>query len=249
MLYQCFVIDADVVSLLYQCCINVILILYQCYIFVAIDTAINLIIKCRVSPSNIFRVCRYFAVCHPALYVDVFRPWNTAGYVTLCWSLTLTVSAMPLFGWSTYHFESSERFCFADWAASVSYAVFMVTLCFCIPALVLATTNFLIFRQMHQSKNKIRQFENNSTGGANGVENATKARQRRDEFRLAKSMLTIILCFFLSWFTFAFCAFVSSFRLVEVPGWLSMMSLLLGYSNSCLNPFIYGLMNTNVRNA
>ena len=224
--------------------------MYQCCIIVAISVTIKkLIIKCRVSPSNTFRVCRYFAVCHPALYADVFRPRCTAGYVTMCWSLTLTVSAMPLIGWSTYHFESSQRLCFADWSASVSYAVFMVTLCFCIPALVLTTTNLLIFRQMRQSKNKIRQFENNSLGGANGGENQTKARHRRDEFRLAKSMLIIIFCFFISWFTFAFCAFVNSFRLVEVPVWLSMTSLVLGYSNSCLNPFIYGLMNTNVRNA
>ena len=193
-------------------------------------------------------ICRYFAVCHPSLYSDVFRPHGTAAYVTVCWSLTLTVSAMPLFGWSTYHFEYSQRLCFADWSVSVSYAVFMVTLCFCVPALVLATTNFLIFWRMRQSKNKIRQFENNSTGGASG-ENVTKSRQRKDEFRLAKSMLIIILCFFLSWVTFAFCAFVSSFRLLAIPEWLSMTSLVLGYSNSCLNPFIYGLMNTNVRQA
>ena len=192
--------------------------------------------------------CRYIAVCHTSLYIDAFQPGRIVAYVTLCWTLTLSVSALPLLGWSTYHFEAAQRMCFANWAADFSYAVFMVTLCFCVPALVLATTNYLIFKRMHESKKKISHFEPNSIDTIHG-ENTTKQKQRRDEFRLAKSMLIVILCFFLSWVTFAFCTFVSSFRWLAIPEWLSMTSLVLGYSNSCLNPFIYGLMNTNVRQA
>ena len=176
------------------------------------------------------------------------QPNRNSAYVTICWTLTFTVSAMPLIGWSTYHFEPSQRLCFANWPASISYTVVMVTMCFCIPAIVLATSNFLIFRHMRKSRNKIHQFQAklcNRTSDENSVQN----RKRKDEFRLAKSMLIIILCFFLSWFAFAFCAFVRSIGMCRVPEWLSMTSLVLGYTNCCLNPFIYGLMNTNVRNA
>ena len=201
-----------------------------------------------VVTNGISFVNRYFAVCHPAFYPYVFSPTGTATYVTICWTLTFTVSAMPLIGWSTYHFEPSQRLCFANWPASISYAVVMVNIGFCIPAIILATSNFLIFRHMRKSRNKIHQFQaklSKSTSDENSVQN----RKHKDEFRLAKSMLIIILCFFLSWFAFAFCAFVRSVGMFRVPEWLSMTSLLLGYTNCCLNPFIYGLMNTNVRNA
>ena len=186
-------------------------------------------------------------MCHPACYPNVFRPTRTGAYVTICWSLTFTLSAMPLFGWSTYHFESSQRMCFADWSASISYAVVMVTMCFCIPVVIIATSNFLIFRHMRQSRNKIHQFR--AKFSTSFDEYSIQNRNSKDEFRLAKSMLIIILGFFLSWFAFAFCAFVRSVDLFTVPEWLSMTSLMLGYTSCYINPFIYGVMNTNVRNA
>ncbi|XP_070206260.1 alpha-2B adrenergic receptor-like [Littorina saxatilis] len=76
-----------------------------------------------------------------------------------------------------------------------------------------------------------------------------KAQHYSEQFRLSVSVMVVIAVFVLCWFPFCVSMLLSLFA----PHWLShatdMAILLLGFSNSCFNPIIYGLMNRRVRDA
>ncbi|KAK7088380.1 hypothetical protein V1264_022305 [Littorina saxatilis] len=76
-----------------------------------------------------------------------------------------------------------------------------------------------------------------------------KAKHYSEQFRLSVSVMVAIAVLVLCWSPFCISMLLSLFA----PHWLShatdMTILLLGFSNTCFNPIIYGLMNTRVRDA
>ena len=184
---------------------------------------------------------RYMAICKSGLCAKVFTKMRTSIMVLAAWIFTGVISTPPLFGWARYSFITDQNFCFCNWPKSWTYTVFMVTCCFCMPVGVMATTNGLIFKQVRDSRIKV-------TGGKETASNSN-SRREKNEIKLAKSMVVIILTFIASWFLFCIVMFIHVFSDHVVPPAVSMVSLLLGYGNSALNPIIYGAMNQNVKSA
>ena len=76
-----------------------------------------------------------------------------------------------------------------------------------------------------------------------------KERRRAEEFQLAVSLMVVVVVFVLCWFPFCVSMFLSVFAPQHLPRAADMFTLLLGYSNSCINPVIYGAMNKRVKEA
>ena len=74
-----------------------------------------------------------------------------------------------------------------------------------------------------------------------------KEKQRAEEFRLAVSLMVVLVVFVLCWLPFCVTMLLSVFHPQGLARAADMFTLLLGYSNSCLNPVIYGLMNKRVK--
>lgn len=79
------------------------------------------------------------------------------------------------------------------------------------------------------------------------VRQKRKEKRRTEEFQLALSLMVVILVFVLCWLPFCVTMFLSVFRPQSLPRAADMFTLLLGYTNSCINPFIYGVMNRRVK--
>ncbi|KAK7093889.1 alpha-2B adrenergic receptor-like [Littorina saxatilis] len=85
-------------------------------------------------------------------------------------------------------------------------------------------------------------------GGKEGADRQQKKdKSRREEFRLSLSLMVVIVVFVLCWFPFCITMFLSVFAPHTLIRAADMFTLLLGYSNSCLNPIIYGVMNKRVK--
>ncbi|KAK7115289.1 tyramine/octopamine receptor-like [Littorina saxatilis] len=90
------------------------------------------------------------------------------------------------------------------------------------------------------------------TGKPKGVKEGADRRQKRDksrkeEFRLSLTLMVVIVVFVLCWFPFCITMLLSVFAPNTLIRAADMFTLLLGYSNSCLNPIIYGVMNKRVK--
>lgn len=79
------------------------------------------------------------------------------------------------------------------------------------------------------------------------VRQKRKEKRRTEEFQLALSLMVVILVFVICWLPFCVTMFMSVFCPQSLPRGLDMFTLLLGYTNSCINPFIYGSMNRRVK--
>ncbi|XP_052212551.1 D(2) dopamine receptor-like [Dreissena polymorpha] len=71
----------------------------------------------------------------------------------------------------------------------------------------------------------------------------TQPLRRREEIRLAFSLIIVVVVFVICWLPYCISMLLSIFYSGHVPREFHMFTLIIGYSNSCCNPFIYGVMN------
>ena len=64
------------------------------------------------------------------------------------------------------------------------------------------------------------------------------------EQRLAMSLIVVVIVFVISWLPYCISMLLLIFHDDSVPRIFHMFTITLGYANSCCNPIIYGLMNT-----
>ncbi|XP_014668412.1 PREDICTED: alpha-2A adrenergic receptor-like [Priapulus caudatus] len=103
-----------------------------------------------------------------------------------------------------------------------------------------------------RGREKLRQLGQTLHTPSSVIMKRLRRKKRREkkklrEIHLAKLFLVVICAFVVSWFPFCVTMFWSVFGASPVPRTVDMISLLLGYANSCYNPIIYGALNRNFR--
>lgn len=306
---------------------------------------------------------RYFMVCRPSKFQDIYTRRNAFLMITGVVSISLLLSSPPLFGWGQYAYIPIQSFCFCDWANHLSYAIFMISCCFGCPCGVMTVCNIFIYRKVRASRLKVsikiseassvenaqdkkkektkttkeskstrktltvtndvnkvlendskenkdldnkqqcdknknnlddsvtpktnnflhplwaanmRKQKNENTVGigddqdndrdvsdnnsssignesdnrisknnssTNFVRVNTSKSKRREEYRLAMSLIVVVIVFVICWMPYCISMLLSIFSKDPVPREFHMFTLIIGYANSCCNPIIYGLMN------
>jgi len=70
-----------------------------------------------------------------------------------------------------------------------------------------------------------------------------KDKYRSDEIRLALALAIVVIMFVVCWMPFCISILIGIFSPHAVDDSFHMWTLMIGYSNSCMNPVIYGVMN------
>ncbi|VEL32782.1 unnamed protein product [Protopolystoma xenopodis] len=86
-----------------------------------------------------------------------------------------------------------------------------------------------------------------SNSGANVLLLQRQSNQRRNQIRLALTMFIIYATFVTCWSVYSICTVFDLFD--TFPMELHAFGLTLGHFNSCLNPWLYGLLNKGFRKA
>lgn len=80
--------------------------------------------------------------------------------------------------------------------------------------------------------------------GTNSVKLRSPSRlRRREEVRLAVSLIIVVLLFVICWLPYCISMLISIHYYGDIPKEFHMFTLLIGYANSGCNPIVYGLMN------
>ncbi|XP_050413703.1 octopamine receptor Oamb [Patella vulgata] len=218
---------------------------------------------------------RYYKVCTGQRYKKIYTKRNVFLIILGIWLFSSALATPPLVGWGVYSYLPNQSFCFSEWPASISYTFFMVGVCFGGPCSVMTVSYCLIFRKyrrsartvLHSSALHSSAIPSNTTSNVNNIainsvnvhHTVTKnvvavknrplqiEKRRLEELRLTTTLLVMILVFVLSWLPFCVAMFLSVFAKEYLPQAFDMFTLLLGYANSCYNPFIYGIMNSRVK--
>ncbi|CAL1544445.1 unnamed protein product, partial [Lymnaea stagnalis] len=197
---------------------------------VAIGYINMLTFTASVQSLAVISVNRYVKICRPSWFVDIYTFRNVFFMCMGVWIFSGLLSVPPLMGWAAYSYLPTASVCFCDWSVSFSYALFMIFICFCVPCLVMCLCNVGILRAYFQSRKALLAFGDK-------------------QFQLSASLLVVIVIFVISWFPYCVSMFVSVFSPELSSRRLDVTSLFLGYSNSCVNPIVYGVMNKKFRSA
>ncbi|XP_014803960.1 PREDICTED: adenosine receptor A3-like [Calidris pugnax] len=173
---------------------------------------------------------RYLRVKVPTRYKIITRERRVWWALGLCWSLSLLVGLVPMFGWNTtkprnIDFLSCRFTSVMRMDYMVYFGFFIWTLVPLLIMCVLYTEIFCIIRT------KLTQGTTNARG-AGGFYG--------QEFRTAKSLALVLFLFAISWLPLCIMNLLFYFYPKwQIPKPLIYLGILLSHANSAMNPIVY----------
>ena len=74
----------------------------------------------------------------------------------------------------------------------------------------------------------------------------SRGKVKAEDIRLALALAICIVCFFICWFPFCISMLLGIYSPDASSSPFHLATLLIGYSNSCMNPVIYGVVNRKI---
>ncbi|NXN43078.1 AA3R protein, partial [Rhinoptilus africanus] len=173
---------------------------------------------------------RYLRVKVPTRYKIITRERRVWWALGLCWSVSLLVGLVPMFGWNKME---SRNFGFLNCQfTSVMRMDYMVYFVFFIwtlvPLLIMCALYAEIF---YIIRTKLSQSTTNVRGAGLFY---------GQEFKTAKSLALVLFLFAISWLPLCIINFISYFYPEwQIPKSLMYLGILLSHANSAMNPIVY----------
>ncbi|XP_074019515.1 adenosine receptor A3 [Numenius arquata] len=173
---------------------------------------------------------RYLRVKVPTRYKIITRERRVWWALGLCWSLSLLVGLVPMFGWNKTKTRNSDFLsCRFTSVMRMDYMVyfgfFIWTL---IPLLIMCALYTEIF---YIIRTKLSQGTTNVRGAGAFY---------GQEFRTAKSLALVLFLFAISWLPLCIINLISYFYPKwQIPKSLMYLGILLSHANSAMNPIVY----------
>ncbi|XP_022793944.1 tyramine/octopamine receptor-like [Stylophora pistillata] len=98
---------------------------------------------------------RYCAILYPFKYGTWITNKVAAGMITYIWFHALLMACLPLTDWTQYTFIRSESICTVEWGYSISYTIFLFSVCFFLPLAVMMVTYLKIFRTAKMQSRRV----------------------------------------------------------------------------------------------
>ena len=192
---------------------------------------------------------RYFLVCRWKMYTTVFTKLGTATYIAATWVFSLLISIPPLFGWGRFAFDAGQSICFVDWSWSISYMIFMISVCFFGPLSVTLVSLYFILKVKRETNYRVDSHKSDAELGEIALARRLERRRKTDkeERKITISIAIVAAVFLIAWGPFVLVMFVKTIGKIAVPGWIDFGVLLLGCLNSTANPIVYMTLNVNYR--
>ncbi|XP_049687889.1 adenosine receptor A3-like isoform X1 [Accipiter gentilis] len=173
---------------------------------------------------------RYLRVKLPTRYKIITTERRVWWALCLCWSVSLLVGLVPMFGWNKTEPRNSDLFrCRFTSVMRMDYMVyfgfFTWTL---VPLLIMCALYVEIF---YIIRTKLSQGTTNLRGAGAFY---------GQEFKAAKSLALVLFLFAISWLPLCIINCVSYFYPeCHIPPYLMYLGILLSHANSAMNPIVY----------
>ncbi|NXN62424.1 AA3R protein, partial [Rynchops niger] len=173
---------------------------------------------------------RYLRVKVPTRYKIITRERRVWGVLGLCWSVSLLVGLVPMFGWNrtesrSIGFLSCQFTSVMRMDYMVYFGFFIWTL---VPLLVMCALYAEIF---YIIRTKLSQSTTNVRGAGSFY---------GQELKTARSLALVLFLFAVSWLPLCIINFISYFYPEwQIPKSLMYLGILLSHANSAMNPIVY----------
>lgn len=233
-----------------------------CNFYISMD-----VMLCTASILTLLAISvdRYLAVTMPLRYASLVSPWRVAVALAGVWTVSVAVSFLPIqMGWNTangtvqnYGPVASEKRC--RFELNAPYVLTDSVLTFYLPLVTMCWTYLRILRIARaQAKRTVGARPTcvaSYDGGRNPpttttvVSNVTAAALR--EHKATVTLAAVIGAFVVCWLPYFILFTALGLREHPDPCTIPAFSIVLwlGYTNSALNPILYGALNRDFRSA
>ncbi|XP_069119281.1 histamine H2 receptor-like [Argopecten irradians] len=189
---------------------------------------------------------RYQAVLRPLAYPMWISRTKVNVTIVYSWFQGVVFSVVPvILQWIQYDYW--EAVCAIQWQQEKEQAVYYVVtaflLCFFLPGLALVVNYFLVVREVRRSTRSLQPL--------NELPNSRKKSNYSQSKKVVKSLLVVVLAYFVCMTPFSVTklikVIVSDTNFVS--GRINTFASLVAYCSSSVNPFIYGILRKDFRNA
>ncbi|NWQ81338.1 AA3R protein, partial [Columbina picui] len=197
--------------------------LFMCCLMVVFTTA-------SILSLLAIAIDRYLRVKLPTRYKIITterRVWWALG---LCWSVSLLVGLIPMFGWNKMEPRNSDSLrCQFTSVMSMDYMVYFGFFIWILVPLVIMSALYIQIFYIIRTKLSQGTVNARAAGGFYG-----------HEFKTAKSLALVLFLFAISWLPLCILNCISYFYPeCQIPKYLMYLGILLSHVNSAMNPIVY----------
>ena len=184
---------------------------------------------------------RYLKICKRHLYTKYFSNRKTTYIIiTFCWISSIAVNTPQLYGWGNIVYHILFTDCTCEWGhPDISYILFLVIATIFIPATIIFSCYFVIYRTVRASSRRVQ--------GHSDLPNSSKAVDN-SETKVLKTSLVVVCVYMVCWTPLSVIGFMEVFG-SHTRRVANFISYTLAYCSSMTNPFIYGIMNPQFKHA
>ncbi|OQV12765.1 putative Histamine H2 receptor [Hypsibius exemplaris] len=227
-----------------------------CNLFITLDVFFS-----TASILNLFIVSidRYYAITRPLLYRSIITKRTAIAMLTVVWILSALIAFVPIYsGWNTADGRvqnvGNDTCVFA--VESVPYSLTIGVGTFYIPLFILYLMYAKILRISYGHVKAIRAQTCRSTkewmataGGGQPQRTSSHSHNILRQHRATLTLFIIVGAFTLCWLPYFTCFTVNPLHALQLNPVVEEVFLWMGYSNSFVNPFVYGMTNREYRAA
>uniref|UniRef100_A0A673KQY3 Opsin 4b n=1 Tax=Sinocyclocheilus rhinocerous TaxID=307959 RepID=A0A673KQY3_9TELE len=198
---------------------------------------------CSMITLMIIAVDRYFVITRPLASIGVMSRKRALLILSAAWVYSMGWSLPPFFGWSAYVPEGLLTSCLWDYmtfSPSVrAYTMLLFTFVFFIPLFVIMYCYFFIFRAIRDTNRAVGKI--NGEGGPR--DSIKKMHRMKNEWKMAKIALIVILLYVISWSPYS-CVALTAFAV-----YMNSVPAVIAKASSIHYPIIYAITHPKYRSA
>lgn len=196
---------------------------------------------------------RYNAITNPMHYTNIMTPKVVVASIFSLWTYAILFTVIAIAGWPMYPSSVLNGTCHFN--IKPAYSVVSSVINFVIPTIVMCVLYWKIYKVAHAHARRIGRHENvshsaveynpTSTGGS------SERRSMSKNIKAAKTIAILVSAFLICWMPYTLLSTASILCgkkcYDNIPQELITLTLLLAYTNSALNPFLYAFHNRDFR--
>ncbi|XP_077093287.1 melanopsin-A [Siphateles boraxobius] len=202
---------------------------------------------CSMITLMVIAVDRYFVITRPLASIGVLSQKRALLILLIAWAYSLGWSLPPFFGWSAYVPEGLLTSCTWDYMTFTpsvrAYTMLLFTFVFFIPLIVIIYCYFFIFRSIRSTNEAVGKIN-----GDNKRDSIKRFQRLKNEWKMAKIALIVILMYVISWSPYSTVALTAFAGYADMlTPYMNSVPAVIAKASAIHNPIIYAITHPKYR--
>ncbi|XP_051507619.1 melanopsin-A [Myxocyprinus asiaticus] len=202
---------------------------------------------CSMITLMVIAVDRYFVITRPLASIGVLSQKRAFLILLVAWAYSLGWSLPPFFGWSAYVPEGLLTSCTWDYMTFTpsvrAYTMLLFTFVFFIPLIVIIFCYFFIFRSIRSTNKAVGKIN-----GDNKRDSIKRFQRLKNEWKMAKIALIVILMYVISWSPYSTVALTAFAGYADMlTPYMNSVPAVIAKASAIHNPIIYAITHPKYR--